>query len=139
MSLSIFGEKALMPTDEMLAEALQQSQGAWTALQRHMAETYGPVSGEWKYYEKPSGWTFALKSGKRALLYFIPQEKAFKVNFVFGEKALLAARTAGLPEAVLTAIAEAKAYREGRPFMVDVAGEADIPVIKTLLKIKAAN
>ena len=139
MSLSAFGEKAVVPTDEMLAASLSETKSIWQGIRQHLESSYENISGEWKYYSKSAGWTFVLKSGKRTLLYLIPLKDYFKATFVFGERAAQAAQAADFPKTVLNAIAEAKQYMEGRSFMVDVKTGADAVIIEKLLKIKNDN
>ena len=139
MSLSIFCEKALMPNDEMLAEALGESKARWDSVKKHVESTYKNIGGEWKFYSKDAGWTFAVKSGKRTLLYLIPLQNGLKAGFVLGERATGVAQGADLPEAVLQTILEAKQYVEGRSFMMDVKDDADITSVTKLLKIKNEN
>ena len=139
MALSLFGEKAIKPTDELLAEALLERKIIWDLIYAHIENTYSKISGEWKFYSKSSGWSFVIKSGKRTLIYLIPREDCIKTNFVYGAKAVEAAKTADLPQPVLVSILESKDYMEGRSFMVDVAEKADVEVIQKLLKIKNDN
>ncbi len=136
MSLSIFGEKAIQPNEEQLEGALVACKPLWDGLKNHITSTYGNTSEEWKYYSKSAGWTLVIKSKKQTLLYLVPLSHSFKVNFVFGEKAVAAAQKANLPEPVCSLILEAKQYMEGRSFMVDVTTEADINTVIKLLEIK---
>ena len=139
MSLSIFGDKKILPNDEMLGEALSELKNHWDSIKKHIENTYDKISGEWKYYSKSSGWTFVIKSGKRTLVYLIPTEECIKASFVFGEKAVEAAQKADLPEAILKRLLESKAYVEGRSIMVDVENDKHIDIVKKLLKIKTDN
>ena len=136
MALSIFGEKAIMPSAELLSEELQESKTKWQYIENYVKETYKDISGEWKHYSKASGWIFVVKSGKRTLLYLIPLRGSFKVNFVFGENAVVKARNTDLPKQIISSILEAKSYVEGRSFMLEVKTKQDIKTIKKLLKIK---
>jgi len=139
MALSIFAEKAFLPNEETLSEALAETKSTWGRIMAYMTDAYKSVNGEWKYYSKAAGWTFVVKSEKRTLVYLIPQKDYFKASFVFGEKAALSAQQTDLPEEILTSISEAKRYAEGRSFMTDVKSDADINVIEKLLKIKNDN
>jgi len=137
MSLSAFGEKATMPNEEMLAGALAGGKALWDKIQSDVEAVCGNTSAEWKYYSKQAGWTLVVKSGKRTILYLIPLEGSFKVNFVLGEKAVAAAaQHAGLPEAIVALLLEAQPYVEGRSFMFDVKAEADADVAAKLIEIK---
>ena len=139
MALSIFGEKTIKPTDEMLAEVLGEREAIWDCITEHVEITYGKMLCEWKFYSKSAGWSFVVKSGKRTMIYLIPLNGYFKANFVFGEKAVAAAQMADLPESVLKEITEATVYAEGRSFMINVAEDADAVLIEKLLKIKRDN
>jgi hypothetical protein len=139
VSLSIFGEKAAVPNEEALAEVLKDSVVLWYRIKDHAAAAYGNANEEWKYYSKKAGWSLVIKSGGRTILYLIPLDACFKVNYVFGEKAAADAMTAGLPEQIVTQISEAKVYAEGRSFMVDVRTKEDADIAKKLVDIKNRN
>ena len=139
MSLSAFGEKALMPNEETLAGTLKGSKARWDKLIEHTGNVCGRASGEWKYYSKNAGWSLVVKSGGRTILYLIPLDGSFKANFVLGEKAVTVVKASDLPAAVITNITEAKAYAEGRPFMIDVNNDADAGIAMRLIEIKSRN
>ena len=139
MSLSVFGEKALVPDDGMLGAELGECKLFWDDIINHMEGTYEGVGGEWKYYSKAAGWSFVVKSGKRTLIYLIPLGGWFKANFVFGDRAVVAAQTAGLPEPLVTLILDAKQHMEGRSFMIDIKSEEDVEIAKKLIAIKNNN
>lgn len=139
MSSSVFGEKAAVPNEEMLADVLRDSGRLWDDLKKHMMSAYEDVVLEWKFYGKSSGWTLACKSNKRTLLYLTPLDGRFKITFVLGEKAAAKAQAADFPEYLLQSISEAKPYAEGRSFPVDVKSGSDLELVKSLLKIKAEN
>ena len=136
MSLSIFGEKASVPTEEMLSEALSDNRTIWDNVLGLMDRTFGNMNTEWKYYSKSAGWTFVVSSKKRKITYLVPLEGYFKANFVFGEKAVEEARHTDLPGSILTLIVEATPYMEGRSFMIDIKNDVDVGYFEKLLKIK---
>jgi len=139
MSMSVFGEKTVIPSEEMLAGALADSMVMWEETRAHVAAICGDESGEWKFYSKKAGWSLVVKSGKRTILYLIPQDGYFKINFVFGEKAAAASMSYDLPKEVTNLIEKATPYTEGRSFMFDVKTQTDADAAKTLIKIKNAN
>jgi len=136
MSLSIFSEKALTPTEDMLSESLSNTRAIWNDALKLIDQICGDLNAEWKYYSKSAGWTLVASSKKRKMAYFIPLDGFFKVNFVFGEKALTRAKYADLPELVLISILEAKPYMEGRSFMIDIKTDVDVELFGKLLEIK---
>ena len=139
MSLSIFGEKAEIPTEDALATALGESKALWGDIKKHVESACGNYNDEWKFYSKKAGWSFVVRSGKRTILYLIPQDKYFKVNFVLGDKAVTVAHDAGLPEAIVALIMEAMPYAEGRSFMFDIGSLDDVDLVGKLISIKAEN
>ena len=139
MPLSIFGEKTAVPNEEMITRYLADSKALWDDIKGHVIANCGNVSEQWKYYSKKAGWSLVVKSGERTILYLIPQDDFFKVNFVFGEKAAAAAETTGMPESVIIQIREATPYIEGRSFMFDVKSKANAAIAKRLIDIKLQN
>ena len=134
MAESVFGDKAILPAGDALYAALGQSGPWWDAL---LAESGG--TGEWKHYTKAAGWVYPVKRGKRTLFYLLPKEGNFKLSFVFGERAVQAAKTAGLPPPVLEALLAATAYAEGRGVSLEMARPEDLDTARALLKIKLDN
>lgn len=139
MPLSIFGDKAIMPNENMLTGVLADTKVLWDQIRNHAAAVCGNGSEQWKFYSKKAGWSLVVKSGGRTILYLIPLEGYFKVNFVFGEKAVRAAKTGGLPAPVLALIEEAAPYMEGRSFMFDVKTQTDAETASKLIDIKHAH
>lgn len=139
MATSIFDVKAQMPNDNNITEALGSAKELWDKLEAHIFKNYQDTKTEWKFYSKKAGWSYIIKSGKRTLLYLIPQDGYFKITFVFGEKAVTEAKKANLPESILHSIEEAMPYVEGRSFMIEVRGKEDIEISKILLMIKESN
>ncbi|MCL2146906.1 MAG: DUF3788 domain-containing protein [Synergistaceae bacterium] len=137
MSLSIFGEKAEKPTEDTLHIALGESKTLWDEIKNLVESACGDYNDEWKYYTKKAGWSFVVRSGKRTILYLIPQDKFFKVNIVLGDKAIAAAQDASLPEAINALIMGATPYVEGRSIMFDIGSLDDVDSVRKLVRIKA--
>jgi len=72
------------------------------------------------------------------VLYLIPQAGRFLVGIVLSTKAVAAAQSAGLPAAVLEALAAAPRYAEGTGLRLPVEGESQLPPILTLAGLKMA-
>ena len=136
MATSIFADKAILPTDEMVNEVLKNNQALWDQLQAHLLQNYSDIEKQWKYYSNKAGWTLVVKKKKRTLFYFLPCLAYFKILFVFGEKAVAVAQHSTLPQPLIDDILAATAHMEGRSFFVDVKQEEDLSSVKTLLKVK---
>ena len=131
MARSMFGEKSIVPNEEALSAVLKENKILWDK----MINT-SEGSGEWKFYSKAAGWTYSVIKKKRTLFYMIPKDGWFELIFVYGERAVEAAKSAELPEQVLNDLLQAKAYVEGRSFSVKVISDADTNVAQKLLQIK---
>ena len=139
MSLSIFGDKAVMPNEQALTAALAGTKAVWDNIENHVALICGEQSSQWKFYSKKAGWSLVMKSGDRTILYLIPQDAFFKVNFVFGDKAVAAALASNLPEQITALITQATPYAEGRSFLFDIKTAKDADTVKNLIAIKNTN
>ena len=69
MSLSIFGEKAEVPTEDALAAALGESKALWYDIKKQVESACGNYNDEWKYYSKKRDGH--LSSGAESGLFFI--------------------------------------------------------------------
>ena len=134
-----FDDKAMIPTDNMVDDAIADTKGLWDKLSFHVAENYQGISHEWKMYSKKSGWNLVFKQGKRTLFYFVPCESYFIIAFVLGEKAVNTAIQSSLSAGTKEAISDADVCAMGHSFFVTVKGEQDIEDVIALLKIKAAS
>ena len=136
MALSVFDNKAIPPTDDAVVSVLGESFETWQKIVSHVFATYKKVSAEWKMYTKDSGWTLILKSGKRTLLYLVPQEGTFVLHFVYSEKAREAALAdTNLPDSIKRQIPDEKQCVCGHGFTVS----ADYETAKKLIEIKYQN
>ena len=136
---SIFLDKSLKPTNEMLSGALGQSYKYWEEIRNTLENQYGPLIEEWKYYSASSGWTLKLLLKKRNLFFFTPYEKYFRLAFIFGDKAVSAVEKSDLPVKMVQELKSAKRYIEGRGLRLEVKKKTDIKNIITLVAIKINN
>ncbi len=138
--ISAFSDKAVIPNEKMVEEVLETTASLWQQLQNQVAKSYPEVKGEWKHYGKAAGWIYKLYSGKRNLLFFIPQKKAFRLRLVFGEKAIkLLLSHPDLPQLLKEDLKNARAYAEGRSIDIDINDQELLPVVGELIKIKYEN
>ena len=134
MALSAFVDMAHPPTRQQLVSILGKARAAWDALRT--APALAGLREEWGFTSASNGWGFRLRDEKRVIVYMTPQKGRFLASFALGEKAVLAARTAGLPAALLAAIDAAPRYAEGRGFRVEVRTVRDARAIAALAGIK---
>ena len=131
MAASIFSEKAIVPDKEALGIALKDTQVLWDEIL-----DFSDGSGEWKFYSKAAGWTMQVKKSKRTLFYLMPKDGWFQMTFVYGERAVEAAKSFGLPENVLGNIEQATAHVEGRSVALDVTSNEEINTVRKMLQLK---
>ena len=139
MAISIFDDKAHPPKENDLCEVLGKTYKLWCALKDHVIAEYAPISPEWGFASKSTGWGLRLKGEKRAVLYMTPCKGYFLASFALGEKAVAAAHAAKLPTAMLEVIDKAPKYAEGRGVRLEVRTSKDVDSIKKLAVIKMAH
>jgi len=139
MAFSVFGDKESPPNDGSLSDHLKDSMRSWQKLNAEIGKACPDVEGMWKFPTKAAGWTWTERSGKRNILYRQPCEGYFRVTIVLGEPAAEKALSGTLPDAVKSAIREARPYMEGRSIPIDVRGDGDVAAVIELLRIKLSN
>ena len=136
MAVSVFSDKSVTPTDDMVRSAIGESRSLWDKLQSHLEEYYQGLTSEWKMYSKKSGWNLVFKQKKRTLFYFVPCDKHFIIAFVLGEKAVETALCSHISEKAKAEIQDADICAMGHSFFVFVRTEQDLDDCFALLKIK---
>lgn len=139
MALSIFDDKSRPPKDAELAIALRDSFLFWNELKKLIGLRFKPLSTEWGYASKTTGWGLRLKNKDRTILYMTPCEGHFLASFALGEKAVKAAHEDDLPLSVLKTIDNAKKYAEGRGVRLKVRNGRDVRNVEKLAAIKMAT
>jgi hypothetical protein len=139
MTLSAFDDKSKPPQDDDLAATLGSMFLFWNELKTLMASRFAPLSTEWGFASKKTGWGLRLKREKRTVLYMTPREGYFMASFALGEKAVKAAHESDLPVSVLEVIDSAKKYAEGRGVRLEVRSAEDVRNVEKLAVIKMTN
>ena len=139
MEASVFTDKEKQPGDDDLAVALGVTYELWLNLRDSVLEKFPAALQEWHYPGQKYGWSFRIKDKKRAIIYFLPRERFFKVAFVFGEKATAQVLASGIAPAIKSMLKQAKAYAEGRGIRIEIRDRAGLADIKKLVEIKLAN
>jgi hypothetical protein len=130
----VFLDKSKRPKPADLTKALGVCAAPWDDLIAHVAENYAPVSEEWKFMK--SGWTLLLKKKVRTVCYLFPAAGYFTAAFVYGEKAVAAARQSKLPKRILDVMEQARPYAEGRGFYVECKKPGDLRHLMMLVALK---
>jgi hypothetical protein len=139
MTLSAFDDKLKTPQPRQLAAMLGSAFVFWNELKAMIENRFGPVSFEWGFTSKTTGWGLRVKSEKRTILYMTPCEGYFLASFALGEKAVKAAHQSDLPTTVLKIIDSAKKYAEGRGVRLKVGSARDVRNVDKLAIIKMAS
>jgi len=138
--ISIFSDKATIPTDQDLVENIGATYALWHQIQEFVLDQYPEGIEEWNYPRKKYGYSFRIKNKKRAILYFLPRKNYFKVAFVFGQKATdIIIKSDDVAPEIKNELAQARKYAEGRGIRIAVKNDLNIPDIKKLVEIKLAN
>jgi len=117
-------------------DALGKCYNTWIDLVQFFRDHVSPASETWKNYGKTSGWTLLFGHKDRTIFYLFPNHRYFTVLFIYGEKAVSAAKEADLPDQTLQLIVHAKPSQEERSFQIEVNGDKELDLIKKLIKIK---
>jgi hypothetical protein len=139
MTLSAFADKSKPPQERDLEAVLGRTYASWSKLRSAAESLFGPVTYEWGFATKSTGWGLRLKREKRIIFYMIPCTGCFLAAFVLGEKAVRSARESGLPPSVLDAIDAAPRYAEGRGIRFEIRTAQDVRNMEKLVSVKLAN
>jgi hypothetical protein len=139
VALSIFDDKAQQPTEADLARALKGSFVFWNQLKERIASRFTPLTFEWGFTSKSTGWGLRLKHKERTILYMTPCAAHFLASFALGEKAVQAAHQANLPSSILKTIDSARKYAEGRGVRLRVTSARDVRDVEKLAVIKMST
>lgn len=137
--ISIFQDKSVTPGDKDLADKLADTYPLWTRLRETVFQLYPEGIAEWNYPGKKYGWSFRIKDKKRAILYFLPRDRYFKVAFVFGQKAVDIIMASSVSSEIKTALQQTAKYSEGRGIRIEIKNKNILPDIKQLIEIKLEN
>ena len=137
--MSVFDDRSRPPRDDDLAATLGTTFVFWNELKRLMASRFAPLSVEWEFTSKKTGWGLRLRREKRTILYMTPCRGYFMASFALGEKAVKAAHESDLPVSVLGVIDSAKKYAEGRGVRLEVRSAEDVRNVEKLAVVKMAN
>jgi hypothetical protein len=139
MALSAFTDKSKQPQDKDLALKLGSTFRFWNEMKSVISSRFAPMTIEWGFTSKNTGWGLRLKTDKRTVMYMTPCEGYFLASFALGEKAVKAAYDSDMPASILGVIDNAKKYAEGRGVRLEVRTAEDIRNIEKLAVIKMAN
>jgi len=134
-----FTDKNIKPDERLLAKILGETYKLWDDLRNHLTESYGNLIEDWKFYSPKYGWTLKILKKKRNLFFFTPIPNAFRVSFVFGDKAVSHVEATNLPEKIKIAIRSARKYTEGRGISIEVNSASEIDQIKKLVEVKLSH
>ena len=127
MLTNAFIGQAVEPTDAQLSKELGRSRALWDKLVAAVPEC---ETAEWNSYSPKAGWALRLKKRKRNIVYLAPSHRAFTALLILGDRAVAAAREAGLVHG------EEKKYPEGTAFRVEVRTVRDVDEVRKLAAIK---
>lgn len=127
------------PTDADLAAALGSAKILWDDLLASLARDEITTGHEWKSHNPKWGWSLRVLKKKRTIVWLSPGRDGFNVLFILGDKAVAVARTARLRMDVRHALATAPHYPEGTGLRLVVKSARDLPALRQIAAIKAAN
>ncbi len=138
MALSAFDDPKAPPSDRDLSQRLGAAAPAWSALLSKLRQDVDGLDEVWGFAGAKFGWSLRVRRKERVLLYLTPSDGSFLAGIVLGEKAVAAARGAGLPDALLARIEAAPRYAEGRGLRIPLGPGDDVEPIRRLVALKLA-
>jgi len=136
MDKSIFTEKAHIPLEEDLSQAIGKTYEMWKIIRMYVIEKYPNALEEWNFPGDKYGWSFRIKDKKRTIIYFLPRDGFFKVAFVFGQKATDLILNSPIDKNIKEELMAARIYAEGRGIRINIENEKIVGDIKKLVEIK---
>jgi hypothetical protein len=130
--------KTTQPTTEEVIAVVGPTAAVWKELINWFAEQK-VVDQEWKSSGKKYGWSLRLKHKKRNIVYLSPCNGCFRVAFVFGDRAISAARQIDLSKETLELLDKAPRYPEGTALRLIVKTTEDLIEIRKLAILKMEN
>jgi hypothetical protein len=137
--ISVFKDKKIIPDEKELTQALGDTVTWWNAIQEYVYSQYPNATADWTFPGLKYGWNFRMKDNKRAILYFLPRNKFFRVAFVFGQKATDTILKSNISEHIKNELKSARIYAEGRGIRIDVKNKKVVNDIKFLIDVKLSN
>ncbi len=139
MSIGIFIDRALRPTEAELAAVLGGAFGRWKELAEHVRKTQG-VAEELKYlYGKTYGWGLQFRGRGKVLLSLFPNDQYFVALIILGVEELSEADELDLHIHAREAIAAANLYAEGKWLFITVRNKDDLNDVRSLLEIRTSH
>lgn len=139
MAPNAFIGRTERPTCADLDKALGPAKPVWDKLIADLAAEDDVAIQEWSCYSPKAGWALRLKRGKRTILWLAPCAGCFRVMFILGDRALLAARQSRLSAGALRALDQATKYPEGTGIRLLIKGPKDLPTVRKLAVVKLKN
>jgi hypothetical protein len=139
MLKNAFIGRTTQPTPKELATELGRASELWSQLVTGITGECGITEQEWNSYSTKAGWALRLKRKKRNIVYLAPCHGAFRVSFIFGDKAMNVVRSMKFPAKVAKIIRDAPHYPEGSGVRLEIKTAADLKAVNELAKVKVEN
>lgn len=136
MSGSIFNEHLIEPDEKMLMSEIGSVYSIYKSIESEVREFKHGVQPIWKFYGKKNGWLLKLMSGKRNVLFIVPQKGYFRISFTFGNSLFDEIKNSDVNENIKNDFFQTKKYAEGRTIQLSVDNELILQDIIALIKIK---
>jgi hypothetical protein len=73
MSESVFNEPLVVPDEKMLISELGPVYSIYKTIKSEIGRFKDEIQPTWKFYGKKNGWLLKLMSGKKNVLFVVPQ------------------------------------------------------------------
>jgi hypothetical protein len=125
------------PTEAEVGVALGKARSRWDRLLAALAPLCDGRT--WGSSGKRHGWSLRLQRKERVIVYLTPGKGELMASFALGDRAMSAARAAGLPPSVVAVLDSARRYAEGHAVRLEVKTAADVDAVVELARLKIAH
>ncbi|MCG8570390.1 MAG: DUF3788 domain-containing protein [Spirochaetes bacterium] len=129
--------KAVKPSEDDILKLIGNRVQLWKKIHCYVEKNYD-FKPELVFFTRKYGWAVRYKKSGRTLCYFFPEEDAFSILIVLGEKEAekVEARKSNLNENIKQVFAATEQLRDGRWIWIRILEQSDLESLVVLLNAK---
>lgn len=133
--ISPFSDPAIIPTEELIKDALNQKYPWFREIIQHAFDSYKQVSDAWKYYQDGKQWLYRMLYRKKTIFWMSVQQDTFRITFYFSGKSESSVMASNLPEYIKNAYMETR-ENTFRAISMQITDREQIKLVCQLLDLK---
>lgn len=133
--ISPFSDPAIIPTEELIKDALNQKYPWFREIIQHAFDSYKQVSDAWKYYQDGKQWLYRMLYRKKTIFWMSVQQDTFRITFYFSGKSESSVMASNLPEYIKNTYMETR-ENTFRAISMQITDREQIKLVCQLLDLK---